>query len=95
MPRKVRKQIYIEPQQEFALNRFAQRAGLSEAEVVRRAINEHVQPRRSSRPLPRNPWVWEREERFMDELRARGPVAGGRTWRREDLYDRWERHHGR
>lgn len=95
MSRKIRKQIYIEPQQESALKRLAQRTGLSEAEVIRRAINEHLQTRRSSRPLPRDPRAWERAKKIMDKIMAQGPVPGERTWRREDLYDRWEQHRGR
>ena len=90
MSRKVRKQIYIEPQQESALKRFAQRTGLSEAEVIRRAISEHVEQRPTSRSLPRDPRAWERARAFAEELIAKGPVPGGRRWRREDIYDRWE-----
>ena len=32
--------------------------------------------------------AWQEEERFLREWTARGPVEGGRSWQRDDLYDR-------
>ena len=88
MSRKVRKQIYIEPDQETALKQFAERTGLSEAEVIRQAINWHIQQARSSQPFVPDPQAWERARKLMEKIMAQGPTPGGRTWRREDLYDR-------
>jgi hypothetical protein len=85
MVHKVRKQIYIERYQEEALKRQAAETGLSEAEIIRQAIDNQTQ-------LLRHPAgaleAWEEERAFIKALMAQGPVEGGRTWQREDLYDR-------
>ncbi len=85
MARKLRKQIYLDPQQEAALKRQAAATGMSEAEIIRQAIDNQTR-------ILRHPVAaleaWEREREFIRSLIAQGPVAGGRTWRREDLYDR-------
>ena len=85
MARKVRKQIYIEPYQEEALKRQAAETGLSEAEIIRQAIDNQTR-------LLRHPAgaleAWEEEKAFIREWVAKGYVEGKRTWRREDLYDR-------
>lgn len=85
MTAKVRKQIYLDQTQEVQLKQLASATGLSEAEIIRRTLNLHLgipafQPRDLS--------AWEEEKRFIKEWLAQGPVAGGRTWKREDLYDR-------
>ena len=85
MTRKVRKQIYLDPQQEAALKRQAAETGASEAEIIRQAIDNQTR-------ILRHPVAalaaWEREKEFIRSLMEQGPVAGQRTWRREDLYDR-------
>jgi hypothetical protein len=42
MVSKIRKQIYIEARQDNSLKESAQRTGLSEAEIIRQAIDRHV-----------------------------------------------------
>jgi hypothetical protein len=42
MTQMVRKQIYIEPRQEALLKRLAQDQGVSEAELIRQAIDRRV-----------------------------------------------------
>ncbi len=85
MARKVRKQIYLDPQQEAALKRQAAASGVSEAEIIRQAIDNQTK-------ILRHPVAaldaWEREQEFIRSLIVQGPAAGQRTWRREDLYDR-------
>ncbi|HMO58876.1 MAG TPA: CopG family transcriptional regulator [Roseiflexaceae bacterium] len=85
MPVKVRKQIYLDPAQESMLKRIAGATGVSEAEIIRQAIDRHLQhvlpPRRDRR-------AWAAERAYLAELVALGPVAGSRSWRREDLYER-------
>jgi hypothetical protein len=85
MAQKVRKQIYLDPQQEAALKRQAQETGMSEAEIIRQAIDNQTR-------LLRHPAAameaWQREAAFIRSLMGQGPVEGHRTWRREDLYDR-------
>jgi Ribbon-helix-helix protein, copG family len=84
MARKLRKQIYLDPQQEAALKRQAAETGTSEAEIIRQAIDS--QTRVLWHPVAALE-AWEREQQFIQSLIPQGPVAGGRTWRREDLYD--------
>jgi len=82
---KMRKQIYIEPHQDAILKRLAKRTGASEAEIIRQAIDRHVQ----SLQIPGSEMAaWEEEEAFIETLMQLGPVTGGRTWKRENIYDR-------
>jgi hypothetical protein len=85
MPVKVRKQIYLEPAQESMLKRIAGATGVPEAEIIRQAIDRHLQrvqlPRRDRR-------AWVAERAYLAQLVALGPVAGARAWQREDLYER-------
>ncbi len=85
MTTKVRKQIYLDRDQERQLKRLASASGLSEAEIIRRTLNLRLgvpafQPRDLS--------AWEEEKRFIRQWLARDPVTGSRSWKREDLYDR-------
>ena len=82
---KIRKQIYIEPDQDVKLKELASTLQTSEAELIRQAIDAHVGTLRRRRT---NRKAWEAELTFMREWMDQGPVPGGRTWRREDLYDR-------
>lgn len=84
MTSKVRKQIYIAPDQETILKQLVKETGISEAKIIRQAINQHVQSMQSPQ---RDFGAWEREQRFIQQLTDQGPVLGGRTWRREDLYE--------
>lgn len=87
MGRMVRKQIYIEPRQEMLLKRLARSRGVSEAELIRQAIDRQVGGVRQ-RSLPPDPVAWEQAYQFMLDLRAQGPMEGEqRTWRRQDLYE--------
>ncbi len=85
MSTKVRKQIYIDPEQEALLKRLSGDTGMSEAEIIRQAIDQHAQNLGYPRP---DLTAWEAEREFIQSLIDKGPVPGGRTWRREDLYDR-------
>jgi DNA-binding ferritin-like protein (Dps family) len=83
MSQMVRKQVYIEPRQEALLKRAAAETGLSEAEIIRQAIDlweEHVAGRRRARE------VWQEERAFIESLISQGPIPGQRTWTREELY---------
>ena len=80
----VRKQVYIEPGQDRFLKRRANELGVSEAELIRRAIDSLG--RSSTRPRF-DPEAWAAVVASMEE-RARVPTTGERqTWRREDLYE--------
>lgn len=84
MATKVRKQIYIEPRQDIVLKRLAEETGATEAEIIRQAIDRHT---RLFRFPGRDMAAWEKERAFITHLIERGPVAGRRTWQREDLYE--------
>lgn len=82
---KIRKQIYLEPEQDLRLKRMSAATGLSEAEIIRRALDARLNENTIRRP---DLTAWIREREFIRQLIAAGPVAGGRTWKREDVYDR-------
>ncbi len=82
---KVRKQIYIETDQEGLLKRLSQETGISEAEIVRQAIDHHT---RGLRLLRHGLGAWEEERAFILQRMAQGAVSGQRTWQRDDLHER-------
>lgn len=82
---KVRKQIYLEQSQDTMLKRVASKTGASEAEIIRQAIDRHMQSLQLSGAELAS---WDEEDAFIGSLIQLGPVAGERTWKREDLYDR-------
>ena len=85
MTTKVRKQIYLEPEQNLRLKHLAATTGLSEAEIIRRTLDEGLSVAITRRPSLS---AWLRELDYIEQLIAKGPVEGGRTWKREDAYDR-------
>jgi hypothetical protein len=88
----VRKQIYIEPRQEELLKQAAAETGMTEAEIIRRAIDlwgESEEKRRQAQE------AWKEARAFIEDLIAQGPVPGGRTWTREELYEERLSRYGR
>jgi len=85
MATKVRKQVYIEGHQEALLKRLAGELKVSEAEIIRQAIDSYA---RFLRFTGRDLKAWEEEKAFIARLIKRGPVSGKRGWKREDLYER-------
>lgn len=84
MATKVRKQIYIDVEQEAALKQLAKDKGISEAEIIRQAIDRYAQ----SLPSPRRDLsAWSRQRSRIQCLIDQGPILGGRSWRRENLYE--------
>jgi hypothetical protein len=78
----IRRQIYIESEHEALLKSLASQTGLSEAELIRRAIDQmrfQPSPRRDMR-------AWKKEKAFITRVIEEGPLPGERTWRREELY---------
>ena len=82
----VRKQVYIKPRQDELLKQAAVETGMTESEIVRQAIDLWEETEAKKR---RAEEAWEEAQVFIGELIARGPVPGGRTWKREELYDRY------
>ncbi|MCC7354372.1 MAG: ribbon-helix-helix domain-containing protein [Anaerolineae bacterium] len=85
MATKVRKQIYIESHQDTVLKQLSRETGASAAEIIRQAIDQHTQ---RFRTRGRNLKAWQEERAFIAYLIEQGPVPGGRTWQRDDLYER-------
>lgn len=85
MGRMVRKQIYIEHEQEERLKRRAAALGISEAEAIRRKLNE---PERPGISQPRNPKAWQQQLAFIKQRAKKLPALNKpRTWTREELYE--------
>ena len=85
MSTKIRKQIYIQPRQEHLLKEIAQQTGISEAEIIRQAIDLHL----SEITVPQTDIsLWEAEREFIAQIKTRPVQAGGRDRKREDLYER-------
>ena len=85
MSRMVRKQIYIEPEQEALLKQRAKELDVSEAELIRRGI-DHISHTR--RRLPLDQRAWQEELAFMRQrARRQGASSQGRGWTREELYE--------
>jgi hypothetical protein len=92
MPRMVRKQVYITPEQDRILKRCAARRGVTEAEVIREGI-EAVAVDRGAAEQKR---AWQELVRDMreraDRLEHLGRPGAPRTWSKEDAYEddlRW------
>jgi hypothetical protein len=85
---KIRKQIYLDKKQDQQLKRLAETRGVSEAEVVRQAIDKQFVGM-ASHPVPGNPAAWKVAHETMLRLLAEGPLPneGNRGWTREDLYE--------
>ena len=92
MPRMIRKQIYIESRQDNGLKKQARDLGVTEAEVIRRAIDRQMT---SVRLSIRDLKSWEREKAFIIKRMAKGRVPGGRQWKREDTYEERLMRYGR
>lgn len=89
MRRMVRKQVYIEPGQDARLKRQAAQLGVTEAALIRRAID---QAGAAPRGLPLDPGAWEEAKSIIHERLGITVPQTGRSWTREELYeDRLER----
>ena len=85
MEAKIRKQIYLDRQQDEILKQTSRKLGVSEAEIIRQAIISQASRLSTSQW---NRKAWEKEYQFIQSLIKRGKVQGKRKWKREDLYDR-------
>ena len=91
----VRKQIYLERRQEARLKRMARARGISEAEVIRQAIDRQIMGV-AVETGGGDPSAWDSALRFMRSLAARPRKGGqGRGWTREDAYAERLSRHGR
>lgn len=82
----VRKQVYITRAQENLLKKKAAEMGVTEAELVREALDNQTYhigyPRRSAEK-------WQDEVQFIQSrMTGKQDSRNQRTWKRDDLYDR-------
>ena len=90
----IRKQVYIQPSQQGILKRLARMQGVTEAEIIRRAIDREASA--ESHPAGwLDPAAWEEARAFILSFVTQGPVPGGRTWKREDAYQERSNRYGR
>jgi hypothetical protein len=92
MAQMIRKQIYIEPLQDVNLKKQAKTLGITEAEVIRRAIDSQMS---FLVPGLRDLSAWEREKAFIAQRMAGKPLPGGRKFRREEAYEDRLKRYGR
>jgi len=88
MASKIRKQIYIDAEQEAILKHLSISSKMSEAEIIRQAVNRYSSV---LQPSTRNLEAWEEEKNFIRhriEQIPINPISEKRKWNREDLYDR-------
>ena len=95
MARMVRKQIYIRRRQEAALKKVARCRGLSEAEIIREALDGRIDGSRAG-AAPADPSAWAQALAFMRRLQRGQPRKSRQPrWRREDLYEERLSRYGR
>jgi hypothetical protein len=89
MVRMIRKQIYIKPEQEEALDRRSKELGISEAELIRQYIDDGtIRPSAAERATALKELLADMKER----AKMRVPQTG-RDWTRDELYEeRFERY---
>jgi hypothetical protein len=88
----IRKQVYIEPRQDKLLKRWAEESGRTEAEIVREALDRWLASEHRRQEAQA---AWEEERAFIESRIAEGPLPGGRSWTREELYEERLSRHGR
>jgi hypothetical protein len=94
MSHRVRKQIYIGRRQKAQLKRAAKARGVSEAELIRQAIDQNLAG--GTKGTARDPEAWARAVALMRSLQAQGTLPHRRrTWTRDELYEERENQHGR
>ena len=79
----VRKQVYIAPAHERFLKQRARELGMTEAELIRRGIEQLAA---SPRGTVFDPEAWAEEERFMDERAKLRPDSPPWRFDREEIY---------
>ena len=82
----VRKQIYLPRRQNQVLKRLAKQRGVSEAEVIRQALEREAQT--TSYPAHADEDGWKRIHQFIKERQAAYSGVGKPVaWDREELYE--------
>ena len=86
----VRKQIYIEERHERLLKRISKARGVSEAELIRQAIERG--PLGEKLPLlTPDQAAWDKVVRFANSRKTLHPSARPYRWNRQDAYEEREK----
>jgi hypothetical protein len=85
----VRKQIYIQKRQDILIKRLAQAQGLSEAEVIRQAIERELSG--STQPLSGNTSAFDDFAKLALSKRSLNNKSKPYQWNREEIYTERER----
>jgi len=80
----IRKQIYIRRRQELVLRRLAKARGVSEAEIIRQAIDDKLSGHLPS--IPADSPSLDAFVRFALARRKHGRTAKPYRWNRDELY---------
>jgi hypothetical protein len=95
MAQMIRKQVYLEPRQDRMVKRRARQRGVTEAEIIREALDEAERAPAKLATNVSDPAAGRKAFAFMRSLAERGQRASRRTWNRESLYadriDRWQK----
>ena len=84
----IRKQIYIASRQDTLLKKIAKQRGVSEAEVIRQALDREVQMPGIEQNIET---AFAKMENFMNERKARHTGTGDPyKWNRAEIYDERE-----
>lgn len=86
MSQMVRKQIYIQKSQEERLKKVAEARGLSEAEIVRRALENELK-RAGYRPAYDHEAMQRLYQAMLDQEKKPPVPPKKRDWTRDDLYE--------
>lgn len=85
MSEMIRKQFYIHKRHQLLLKKLAQAKGVSEAEIVRQAI-EHVAAGGERQPVASDRSAWEEILAAVEARRALGKQAAPYEWDRQDAH---------
>ncbi len=86
MGRMIRRQVYLDREQDQAVRQVAASAGITESEVLRRALRGLALVEESK---PVDPAAWARSKELTRKLIAQFPsLTVDPDWHRDDLYDR-------
>jgi hypothetical protein len=85
----VRKQIYIRVHQEALLKRLSQARGLSEAEIIRQAIDREVSGM-PAQPSAADRSAWQELAAFVDARQVTAIQGKPYRWNREEIYSERE-----
>jgi hypothetical protein len=85
MAEMVRKQVYIQKRQEHFLKRLSKAQGISEAEVIRRAIERENTGEKRDLPAPDHT-AWEDILRFVGSRKSLRTEKSPYRWNRGDVY---------